>query len=218
MPQQTTQSPPETPAAGPASVKLARQKAANFVEVVKRVEPVAERECRQRLRGGKCDFQIYEDDRPGVGANAYQTVDRGGRPVIVFTIGLIAMAQNKDELAFVMGHEAAHHIAGHLDKKIESARAGAVVLAGLAVLTGGDAEAVRTAQQLGAEVGSRSYSKKFELEAGALGTVIAKRAGYNPLRGAQFFNRIPDPGDKFLGTHPPNAQRLATVRRVAAGL
>jgi hypothetical protein len=32
-------------------------------------------------------------------------------------------------------------------------------------------------------VGARRYSKAFELEADALGTVIAARAGYDPLRG-----------------------------------
>lgn len=41
---------------------------------------------------------------------------------------------------------------------------------------------------------------------------------YDPLRGAEFFTRIPDPGNRFLGTHPPNAARLETVRRTAAAL
>ena len=61
-------------------------------------------------------------------------------------------------------------------------------------------------------------SKEFELEADALGTIITSRAGYQPVVGAQFFNRIPDPGNRFLGTHPPNSQRIATVERTAAGL
>ncbi|MDB4254950.1 peptidase M48, partial [bacterium] len=43
-------------------------------------------------------------------------------------------------------------------------------------------------------------------------------AGFDPLNGAQFFFRVPDPGDRFLGTHPANADRLRTVQRVAAGL
>ncbi|MFN4204725.1 MAG: peptidase M48, partial [Tabrizicola sp.] len=40
----------------------------------------------------------------------------------------------------------------------------------------------------------------------------------DPVRGSGFFDRLPDPGDKFLGSHPPNAQRkaqvAATVRRL----
>jgi len=38
------------------------------------------------------------------------------------------------------------------------------------------------------------------------------------LRGSEFFFRIPDPGNKFLGTHPANADRLSTIRAVAARL
>ncbi len=200
---------PQVPAA-----KAAR----SFVRVLDTVEPVAERECRQRTQGVKCDFKIVVDDRPGQPANAFQTLDKSGRPVIVFTLALIADAQNEDELAFVMGHEAAHHIAGHIARQQQNAVAGAVIFSGLATLSGADAASVRRAQDIGAQVGARSYSKEFELEADALGTVITARAGYNPVKGAQFFTRIPDPGDKFLGTHPPNAQRMATVRRVAAGL
>jgi predicted Zn-dependent protease len=94
--------------------------------------------------------------------------------------------------------------------------AGAILLGGLATLAGVSPTAVDAATNVGATVGARSYSKDFELEADAIGTVIAKRAGYNPVRGAEYFNRIPDPGDRFLGTHPPNKQRIETVRRVNA--
>ena len=205
---------PQTVAARLSAQKAARQ----FVEVVQTVEPVAERECRARARGANCDFQIVVDDRPGQPPNAFQTVDKTGRPVIAFTLALIGDVRNADELAFVMGHETAHHIAGHIRRQQENATAGAVIFGGLAVLTGGDASAVQSAQELGAAVGARSYSKEFELEADALGTVITKRAGYDPVRGAEFFTRIPDPGNRFLGTHPPNAARLETVRRTAAKL
>ncbi len=194
------------------------QAARSFVQVIKTVEPVAERECRARTSGVNCDFNIAVDDRPDQPANAYQTLDKQGRPVIFFTLGLIADARNADELAFVLGHEAAHHIAGHINRQQQNAVAGAVIFAGLATLSGGSAEAVQNAQRLGAEVGARRYSKDFELEADALGTIITARAGFNPLRGAEFFTRIPDPGDKFLGTHPPNASRIEVVRRTVAGL
>jgi len=211
----TPAGPQTTSAVQPVS---SRTSARNFVQVVNTLEPVAERECRARTTNVNCDFNIVVDDRPGEPANAYQTLDRQGRPIIAFTLALIADAQNEDELAFVMGHEAAHHIAGHIARQQQNAVAGAVIFAGLATLSGGDANTVRSAQELGAQVGARSYSKDFELEADALGTVITKKAGYDPLRGAAFFTRIPDPGDKFLGTHPPNASRIETVRRTAAGL
>lgn len=217
----TTTAPPKAPTGATEKVtvssKVRAQRAAKqFVAVVNTVEPVAESECRKRARGANCDFQIVVDDRPGQPPNAYQTLDKTGRPIIAFTLALIADVRNADELAFVMGHEAAHHIAGHIRRQKENAAAGAVIFAGLAVLTGADAGSVQTAQDLGAAVGARSYSKEFELEADALGTVITKRAGFNPLIGAEFFTRIPDPGNRFLGTHPPNAKRIETVRRVAS--
>lgn len=209
-----SQSAPQAQQAGFSASQAAR----SFLSVVQTVEPVAERECRNRTSGINCDFNIVVDDRPDQPANAYQTEDRAGRPVIAFTLALIADARNQDELAFVLGHEAAHHIQGHIARQQQNAVAGAVIFAGLATLSGGDASAVETAQRLGAQVGARTYSKDFELEADALGTVITARAGYNPLRGAEFFTRIPDPGDKFLGTHPPNASRLDTVRKTANAL
>lgn len=192
--------------------------ARDFAEVVRTVEPVAERECRARTSGINCDFRIVVDDRPDQPPNAFQTVDKSGRPIVAFTLALIKDAQNRDELAFVLGHEAAHHIAGHIERQQQNAVAGAVIAGSLAVLLGGNSEAVEVAQRQGAQVGARTYSKNFELEADALGTVITARAGYDPVRGAAFFTRIPDPGNRFLGTHPPNAQRIATVKRVAAGL
>lgn len=195
-----------------------QQAANNFTSVVARVEPVAEAECRARTTGTNCDFRVVVDDRPGQPPNAYQTVDRSGRPILAFTIPLIADVKNQDELAFIMGHEAAHHISAHLTKQQDNALAGALVAGILASQLGGDATAIEAAQEFGATVGARSYSKDFELEADALGTVIAHRAGYDPVKGAEYFTRIPDPGNRFLGTHPPNAARMQTVRATAARL
>lgn len=209
-----------TPQGGTAdSWTRARAEAAvnQFVSVVQTVEPVAERMCVERTRGLNCDFRIVVDDRIGQPVNAYQSLDSSGRPVIAFTIGLIADVRNADELAFVMSHEAAHHIANHIGRQRANAVAGASVLGGLASVTGASAASVEMATRIGASVGARSYSKDFELEADALGAQIARAAGYDALNGALYFTRIPDPGDKFLGTHPPNADRLATVRRAIGG-
>lgn len=205
--------PIESSAPGPLS---GRDAVNNFITVVETVEPVAERVCRQRAPTMNCDFQIVVDDAVNAPPNAFQTVDARGRPILAFTVPLIAKVRNQDEMAFIMAHEAAHHIEGHLGRLQRNASLGAEV-AGL-IFGATDAESLRTAQQLGAAIGGRAYSKDFELEADALGTVITFTAGYDPLIGAKFFERIPDPGDVFLGTHPGNDERVATVRRVAASL
>ncbi|MBW4981048.1 M48 family metallopeptidase [Mameliella sp. CS4] len=203
---------------GSEAQQRANRAARQFVQVVQTVEPVAERECRQRTRGLNCDFQIVIDDRAELPPNAFQTVDRFGRPILAFNIGMINSVRNADELAFVMGHEAAHHILDHLAKTRQSATIGAVVFAGIAAISGAEAEAVRNAEQLGAAVGARTYSKEFELEADQLGTIITFRSGFDPMRGAEFFARIPDPGNKFLGSHPPNAARLKIVAQTEKAL
>lgn len=207
--------PPAPIPAPPGSPQAAAQ---TFLQVVAAVEPVAEQLCRTQGAVRTCDFRIVVDDRPGQPPNAFQTLDSRGRPVLGFTLALIADAQNPDELAFVMGHEAAHHIAGHIARREDQALAGALVAGVLAQVGGLTPDEVRAAQNLGAEVAARSYSREFELEADALGAQIALIAGFDPVRGTGFFDRLPDPGDRFLGTHPPNAERKAvvaeTVRRM----
>ena len=200
---------------GPGTPKAAVE---TFLGVVAAVEPVAESLCRSERVARTCDFRIVVDDRPDQPPNAFQTLDNRGRPVIGFTLALIADARNPDELAFVMGHEAAHHIAGHIPRRKDQALAGALVAGVLAQASGLTPDEVRAAQNLGAEVAARGYSREFELEADALGAEIALIAGFDPVRGTGFFDRLPDPGDRFLGSHPPNAERkalvVATVRRL----
>jgi predicted Zn-dependent protease len=203
---------------GPPPADL-RARAQAFITVLERIEPMAEAECRAANPARNCDFRIVVDDRPGQPPNAFQTVDDTGRPLIAFTLSLIATVRNPDEMAFILGHETAHHIAGHLDRANQAAVIGANVLGEIAGnLAGADAQSIRTAQQVGAALAARSFSREFELEADRLGTIIAARAGYDPLLGAQFFLRIPDPGNRFLGTHPPNAERLALVQATVAQL
>ena len=183
--------PQPTLTAPPAPAPVAPRKAAqNFVQVIARVEPVAEAVCRETTRGVPCDLKIVVDDRPGLPANAYQTLDAQGRPIVAFTAALIADARNTDELAFVLGHEAAHHIAGHIPRAQETAQAGALVAGVLASVSGADPRAIQQAQRMGAALGARSFSKEFELEADRLGTIIAYRAGFDPLRGAEFLTNL----------------------------
>ena len=221
VPTQPVVPPPETTdgeEVSPQAAARANAAARRFVSVVETVEPVAEAECRKRTNGWPCDFKIVVDDRPGQPPNAFQTEDDFGRPILAFNLPLILSVRNEDELAFIMGHEAAHHILKHLEQTRESATVGAVIFSGIAAITGASAEGVRSAEQLGAIVGARTYSKDFELQADELGTIIAAKAGYDPVRGAAFFARIPDPGNRFLGSHPPNAARLDAVRRTAAAI
>ncbi len=184
----------------------------SFAEVAARVEPVAEALCRERGVVRACNFRFLIDSRIDQPPNAFQTVDRAGRPILGFNAALIAQARNADELAFVMGHEAAHHIQGHIPQREQAAMSGALLGTILATAQGLPEAEIARAGQIGAEVGARRFSRAFELEADAMGTEIALRAGFDAVRGSAFFDRLPDPGNEFLGSHPANAERKALVR------
>jgi len=206
---------PPGPQAAPALLLVG---ASSFADVAARVEPVAEALCRERGRTARCNFRIVIDTRPDQPPNAFQTLDRAGRPILGFTLALLADARNPDELAFVMGHEASHHILGHIPQRAEQAMSGAVLAAILAAAAGVDEAGIAEAQRVGAELAARQFSKEFELQADNLGTEITLRAGFDAVRGSAFFDRLPDPGDQFLGSHPSNADRKALIRAAQSRL
>ncbi|MES0824484.1 M48 family metalloprotease [Ruegeria sp. SCP11] len=192
--------------------------AAAFQEISRAVGKEARAECLRQAVVRNCDFTILVDLNPRAPANAFQTLDDKDQPVIIFTRSMIQSAQNADELAFVMGHEAAHHVLGHIGRQTKSAQEGAAIFNDLGKLHGEDGAELERSQKLGAEVSMQVNVKQFELEADQLGTIITHNAGYNPLIGAKYFDRLPDPGDQFLGTHPPNAARVQIVQETARQL
>lgn len=199
--------------------------AADFRRVAARVEPVAEKFCREE-RGGagqSCDFAISLETDPRMPPNAFQTLNEQGRPIIVVSAALLDQMTSDDEIAFVLSHEASHQIAQHISKQQQQSILGAMVMGGLVVAAGsyggGGAsdEAIQQAMDLGAMAGGRAYSQTYELEADTLGTFITARSGYDPERGALLFTSPAlAGGGALLSTHPASAQRVATVANVAA--
>ena len=215
---------PSSPPAGENNAPLpavkrtgSPQSVSDFRAVAARVVPVAERACWARTNGVNCDFAIIIDERKELGANAYQTYDKDGRPVLGITLALIREMRNRDEIAFVIGHEAAHHIEGHINQTQTSAMAGAILGSIVGSAIGLDAQGVDLVTNIGGTVGARRYSKGFELEADALGARITESAGYDAMRGVLYFMDAADPGDRFLGTHPPNGDRIRVVQSTVGG-
>lgn len=192
---------------------------ADYNRIVGRVESVAEAFCREELPGRPpihCDYDIRLITDPNAPPNAYQTLTREGRPVIGITRALLAQTGSADEIAFVLSHEAGHHIAGHIPRGQTQQILGALIFGGLAAVSGGGDQAVSDMMELGSSIGGRVYSQTYELEADVLGAFIAARAGFDPERGALMFTRPAlQSGGGLLSTHPPSPQRLATVRSAA---
>jgi len=193
-------------------VLVAKDLPKRFVMAVRSMRPVLVETCLKLREDRNCDFVISVNLDPMSPPNAFQTVDEQGRPLLLFYITLIDDMKNADEIAFVIGHEGAHHILGHLEHQKKSAAGGATLFEVLAAALGGSAQSVGAASDIGAAVGARNYSKNYELEADRLGAQMTLSGGFDPVIGAAYFTRIPDPGNKFLGTHPPNRDRIFAVR------
>lgn len=122
------------------------------------------------------------DTEPPV-VNAFVT---GGKYIYVFT-GLLKQAETEDELAFVLGHEIGHSLLKHNLRREDDIT---TTLGGLATLITAVAakNSLQDVQAVTQAVGAE-YSRTDEEEADALGVAIARRAGFDPLRGVDFFSR-----------------------------
>ena len=209
-------------ATGPAPdfVRSGDSATAAYRRAVTRIDPIASRLCRQEnpdFPAQACNFDFRISTDPRLGINAFQSIGRDGRPRVTFTLALLRTLRNDDEVAFIVGHETAHQISRHILKTSAQQQLGAVLLGGLVAASGTASSAdVNQAANLGAAIGSRVYSKRFELEADVIATFISMQAGYDPLLGAAPFTRIETGSSGFLATHPPSQQRFETVRRTAA--
>ena len=115
--------------------------------------------------------------------NAFVT---GGKYIYVFT-GLLKQAGTDDELAFVLGHEIGHSL---LKQNLRQKDDITTTLGGLATLIAAIAakNSLKDVQAVTQAVGAE-YSRTDEEEADALAVAIAWRAGFDPLRGVDFFSR-----------------------------
>jgi predicted Zn-dependent protease len=117
----------------------------------------------------------------------------------------------RDQIAFVLAHEAAHILLGHAGKR---SRANALVTV------------MRTANPL---VGmgirmlfDRAFSREQEFEADRLGVTLCARAGYGPQGAIAFFTRLGALDNstgvlgQFLSTHPPLQERIEQLQGVAS--
>jgi predicted Zn-dependent protease len=135
------------------------------------------------------------------------------------TRGLIALANDRSELASVLAHEMGHVIARHAEIREEQARQAAIV--------GHVVSDVLSDPQMGAlalaksKLTLASFSRAQEFEADGIGVGISARAGFDPYGAARFLNDMQrnaelkaaggsaDPrAVDFLSTHPATPDRV----------
>lgn len=146
-----------------------------------------------------------------------------GGKVVVYT-GLLSVTQNEDALAFVLGHEITHAIAGHGRERMSRALlAQGVQIAGNVAL-GSDATTVNVfnsiygpTAQLGVLLPN---SRTQEYEADHYGLIFAAIAGYNPQEAIPFWTRMMNLSKSsgqtptFLSDHPSDASRIEKLKQL----
>lgn len=148
-------------------------------------------------------FQVVGSDE----VNAFATP--GG--FVYVTTGLLKTAENRAQLASVVGHEIAHINEKHGIKGLKQA----VAAKGIATTAGVDSDAVaQIAYQLTVDL---PQSRSFEYEADSSGLEILQQAGYPGQAFADFLVKLEGGGGtpNFLRTHPTSKKRVEAISQQA---
>jgi predicted Zn-dependent protease len=194
-----------------ASGKVSRDAAANA-----RVRAVAQRLIQAAgLSDRPWQYVVFQDPT----ANAF--VLPGGQ--IGVNTGLLAIVDNDDQLAAVIGHEIAHMTLNHAAERYSQQAATQLGL-GIAqsALGGGPgterSQTIASLGGIGAQLGLLlPYSRRHELEADRLGVDYMARAGYRPSQALQLWRNMAagrtgaGGAGGITSTHPSDAERLTAL-------
>lgn len=138
-----------------------------------------------------------------------------GGPIYFFR-GLIELAANDDEIASVLGHEAAHIVRQHSAKQISDAQAKGLIAS---ILTQGKSDVVQTLANIGLAVDQLRYSRDDETESDVHGFRYLVQAGYDPDAMASFFRKMARKGGRggpeWLSSHPLTRRRIERAEQMA---
>jgi predicted Zn-dependent protease len=137
----------------------------------------------------------------------------GGK--IAFYLGILSELQlSDDEVAMIMGHEAAHALLEHAREQMGKnvVTTGALRLGAALFGLGNMGDA---AAQIGGQLLSLKFSRDDESEADALGLIMASRAGYDPRSGVTLWQKMTANSGgappQILSTHPAGPTRIRDI-------
>ena len=135
---------------------------------------------------------------------------------IYVTRGILALANDRSELAAVLAHEIAHVVLKHARARSNRERTTAIVDQVVTGVFGGDATTDQATSQ--ARVSLAAFSQAQELSADKQGIVISGKAGFDPHAAARFLSAMgrfatfsagdADQTDDFLASHPSTPDRI----------
>lgn len=188
------------------------QLATRLTPIATRVAQAASTLCRD-MRGARaqCQYAVLLDaKKKGLNAHA------DGKNVVL-NPAMVDFARNDAHLAFVIAHEFAHNIMGHLKAQQQNIAVGGILgtLADAAASSQG-LETGGALGKIGAQQGLLKYSPDFEAEADYVGLYILARTGY-PIEDAPNFWRMmsqAEPRSIYVtSTHPNNPSRTIEMEK-----
>jgi len=140
----------------------------------------------------------------------------GGKSAV--NTGLLAIATSDDELAIVMGHEAAHAIARHGAERISRAIAMQAAIGVVLATDKVDPRLVGATAAAYGVLGETAFSRSEESEADHIGLLIAADAGYDPRAAIGFWRKMGSLGGakppELLSTHPSDETRASRLEQL----
>jgi Zn-dependent protease with chaperone function len=139
-----------------------------------------------------------------------------GGPIFV-TTKLVQTTANDAELAYVLGHEAAHIERRHIAKSIEKQQKVGLAAGILGAILGNKGgNLLGTAVNVTYKLWESGYSRDQERDADVIGVRMMARLGYDPRRAPTMLMKLNEGGrsgalDKYLGSHPSPASRAKAV-------
>ncbi len=155
------------------------------------------------------NYQIHliQDDQT---ANAW--THAGG--YIYVTTKLMDFVDSEDELAVIIGHEIGHNENKHVAKHLQRAN----IVKGIGDFFGLEVED-ETSETIGGIFNMilTPYNQPQEHESDRAGLYLAYKAGYDPVKGLDFFDRLNQHQNEswlkeFLMSHPHPDERLSCMR------
>jgi predicted Zn-dependent protease len=140
-----------------------------------------------------------------------------GGKIMVYTGLIDTILPTDDELAAVIGHEIAHALREHSRERLSRAYAEQLVLAGVAVATGGEQTTMQLASQISAVTFTLPHSREQEAEADRIGLELMARAGYDPNAAITLWQKMSKASSggppEFLSTHPSGESRIRDLEK-----
>lgn len=137
----------------------------------------------------------------------------GGK--IAFYYGILQTLQlTDDEVAMIMGHEAAHALREHARERLGKNAATGIAANVASVLLGLGATG-DSLLRMGGQLLTLRFSREDESEADLVGMELAARSGYNPRAGISLWQKMQKASQgsppSFLSTHPNSATRIHDI-------